>query len=722
MNIEAINTNLLDAKKAFLKKDFESSLESANTALNNATVENASLDIFAAKIFIGKVYSTQGRYNGDVQYFTKALEILEGIDNQLVSGQNRVEYYLVNSDIYLNIDDLDQADYFASLALEQAKKEENVGSKIQSLIAKSEVFIKKNQFKEAQELAREGLALANENDDTLSKANVFHLLSKSYIKRQAYDKILGYSEEMLKISQQTKDVEHEIIASSNLAVYYAARLDYKLAIPYFFSSLEQSEAIQFDRQTAQNLINLGTIYARLFNPKEALSKYEAVVEKYDRVLVDTTRTILYNNIGNIYFEEKSLDQSKKYFQKALDLAVKIQYSEMIALALAHLAKISCEQDGYEEASNFADRANELLEDMGDVNAKSINLLNFAKLAHHSGDFETAILHLKAGVETSKKVRNEENEIACYQLLSEFFKEKNEFENAFHFQKLYAEKQEDYLKKQRNRQILDQEIKFVTQEKERQIDTLKKENQLQAMLLEKQEEVERANKQLTQANEELKQFAYVASHDLKEPLRMIGSYTQIINRKFAKDVDDDTQSFFNYVTDGVDRMNNLLDGLLKYATVGRGEQEMRDVNLNDTLIICQSNLRLLITENKAEIISDDLPTIKGIPSLISQLFQNLISNALKFQKEDNSPKIIISSEEKEDEYIISIKDNGIGIKPEYKDRIFVIFQRLHARTQYEGTGIGLALCYKIMQRMGGKIWVESELGEGATFYFNFPKEP
>ena len=202
--------------------------------------------------------------------------------------------------------------------------------------------------------------------------------------------------------------------------------------------------------------------------------------------------------------------------------------------------------------------------------------------------------------------------------------------------------------------------------------------------------------------------------------MIGSYTQIINKKIANDLDENTQTYFEYVTDGVDRMNNLLDGLLKYSTVGRGAQDMKRINLNDTLIIVQSNLRLLIEENKAEIIHDELPTVNGISSLLSQLFQNLISNALKFQKPGNTTKIIISSEEKENEYIISVKDNGIGIKPEYKDRIFVIFQRLHARTDYEGTGIGLALCYKIMQRMGGKIWVESELGEGATFFFNFPK--
>jgi len=370
--------------------------------------------------------------------------------------------------------------------------------------------------------------------------------------------------------------------------------------------------------------------------------------------------------------------------------------------------------------SFSDRANELLEDLGDVNAKSINVLNFAKLAHHSGDFEIAILHLKEGVEISKKVRNEENEIACYRLLAEFYKDKKDFENAFQFKSLYAEKQEDYLKKQRNRQILDQEITFATREKEQQIEALTQANQLQAMLLKKQEEVERANEQLTQVNEELKQFAYVASHDLKEPLRMIGSYTQIINRKYASDIDDNTQAYFHYVIDGVERMNNLLDGLLKYATVGRGAQELKVINLNDTLLICQANLRLLIEETNTKLEVDELPSILGISSLISQLFQNLILNAIKFRNKDTFPEISIKSEEREKEYLIAIKDNGIGIKEEYKERIFVIFQRLHAQTDYEGTGIGLAICHKIMQRMGGKIWVDSEYGNGSTFFFTFPK--
>ena len=723
MNIETKSELLLQAESFFLQKDFIQALAVAQAVQQHSKQVNFPLGIFHSKILIGKIYCTQGRYGGDTLYFSKALSTLREaaeMEDEEIEMEHQVDLYLMLSEVYLHLDDLEQAEQFANKSIAASKAKNNISGIIESLLALSKVFIVKNNFTKALELTHEMLPYLEQIDEPLLQAEIYNLRCKIYIKQQDYNQILKYSEEVLEISQAHQDVEKEIIAQSNLAVYYGARLDYKSAIQYFFSSLEKSEAIQFDRQTAQILINLGTIYARLFNPKEAVSKYEAVVEKYDRVLVKTTKTILYNNIGNIYFEEKALGQSKMYFEKTLALADEIQYTEMIALGLAHLAKISCEQEKFEEALEFADRANELLEDMGDVNAKSINLLNFAKLAHHSGDFETAILHLKEGIEISKKVRNEENEIACYRLLSTFFVEKKDFENAFHYKMLYAEKQEDYLKKQRNRQILDQEIKFVTQEKQQQIDALQKENQLQSMLLQKQEEVERANEQLTQANEELKQFAYVASHDLKEPLRMIGSYTQLINRKFAAEVDENTQDYFNYVTDGVKRMNDLLDGLLQYATVGRGAQELKAVNLNDTLIICQSNLRLLIAETQTKIIADELPTILGISSLLSQLFQNLISNAIKFQKKDATPEIVIRCEEKENEYLLSVQDNGIGIKPEYKKRIFVIFQRLHARTDYEGTGIGLAICHKILKRMGGEIWVESEIGEGATFYFTFPK--
>lgn len=720
MNIQSVTPSLKNAKNSFLQKDLKAAMDSVQNILRLAE-ENHSLDeIISSKIFIAKIYCRKGRYCGDSQYFSKALEVLKTIDEESIIEAEIINFLLTKSEIALLQDAPKEAYRYANLAFQKSQNKNDISGMVRSVLTKVEVFILKNQFTKAADWVNQSLVYLKKIEEPILKAKAYNLLCKILIKQQDYNEILNYGKEALSISEAHADIEKEIITSSNLGVYYASRLDYKSAITYFFSSLEKSRAIQFDRQTAQNLINLGTIYARLFNPKESLSNYQAVVEKYDQVLVDTTRTIIYNNIGNIHFEEKSYEESKKNFQKSLALAEQIHYNEMIALALAHLGKLSCEEHDFKSALSYADRANELLEDLGDVNAKSINLLNFAKLAHQSGDFETAILHLKEGIEISKKVRNEENEIACYRLLAEFYRDKKEFENAFYFKTLYAEKQEDYLKKMRNRQILDQEIKFATREKEQQIDALTQANQLQAMLLQKQEEVKRANEQLTQANKELKQFAYVASHDLKEPLRMIGSYTQIIHKKLATELDENTQTYFHYVTDGVDRMNNLLDGLLKYATVGRGAQNLKVIDLNDTMVICLANLRLLIEETKTKLVVDELPSILGISSLLSQLFQNLISNAIKFRDKDTVPEIIIRNEEKENEYLISIKDNGIGIKDEYKEQIFVIFQRLHARTDYEGTGIGLAICHKIMQRMGGKIWVESEYGNGSTFFITFPK--
>ena len=175
-----------------------------------------------------------------------------------------------------------------------------------------------------------------------------------------------------------------------------------------------------------------------------------------------------------------------------------------------------------------------------------------------------------------------------------------------------------------------------------------------------------------------------------------------------------------MNEGVNRMNNLLDDLLRYATIGKTETGKQQIKILDIVEIAIKNLRVSIDESKAVIHYDQLPEVYSINSLLIQLFQNMISNAVKFRRDDSHPEIKISWVENENFFEFAIKDNGIGIDPEYKNRIFVIFQRLHARTEYEGTGIGLAICQKIVQRLGGKIWVDSELGEGATFHFTLPK--
>jgi PAS domain S-box-containing protein len=231
--------------------------------------------------------------------------------------------------------------------------------------------------------------------------------------------------------------------------------------------------------------------------------------------------------------------------------------------------------------------------------------------------------------------------------------------------------------------------------------------------------------LEHSNKELEQFAYVASHDLQEPLRMVASYTQLLEKRYKDQLDQDAKEFIQFAVDGAIRMQRLINDLLAYSRVGTRGKPHKHTDSHSVLGQAIVNLSTLIEENQAVVTTDDLPPILADESQMVQLFQNLISNAIKFRS-GLSPRVHVSAERKENEWIFSVKDNGIGIDPQYKERIFVVFQRLHQKEEYPGTGMGLAICKKIVERHGGKIWVESELQKGSTFYFSVPvierKEP
>jgi PAS domain S-box-containing protein len=224
--------------------------------------------------------------------------------------------------------------------------------------------------------------------------------------------------------------------------------------------------------------------------------------------------------------------------------------------------------------------------------------------------------------------------------------------------------------------------------------------------------------LERSNKELEQFASVASHDLQEPLRMVSSFTQMLERRYKDKLDADANDFIGFAVDGANRMQVLINDLLAYSRIGTRGKPFESVDMNEVLGQAIANLSVTILEHHAMITNDELPTIRADATQMLQLFQNLIGNSIKF-KGNNTPLIHITSTERPSEWVFSVKDNGIGIAPEYHERIFVIFRRLHTM-EYPGTGIGLAICKKIVERHLGKIWVESELGKGSTFYFTIPK--
>ena len=224
--------------------------------------------------------------------------------------------------------------------------------------------------------------------------------------------------------------------------------------------------------------------------------------------------------------------------------------------------------------------------------------------------------------------------------------------------------------------------------------------------------------LGRSNNDLEQFAYVASHDLQEPLRMVTGFVQLLQRQYGGRLDAEADKFIQYAVDGAKRMQVLIEDLLAYSRGGARGRELIATDAGALLRRALGNLAATIDETAAEITHGELPAVRADGTQLAQLFQNLIGNALKFRGAE-PPRIHVEACRRGDDWLFSVRDNGIGIDPEFRERIFLIFQRLHTRQQYPGTGIGLAICKKIVERHGGQIWVESKPGQGAAFHFTIP---
>ena len=232
------------------------------------------------------------------------------------------------------------------------------------------------------------------------------------------------------------------------------------------------------------------------------------------------------------------------------------------------------------------------------------------------------------------------------------------------------------------------------------------------------QVTQQSEELSRSNRELEQFAYVASHDLQEPLRMVSSYVALLGRRYDGQLDDRADKYIHFAVDGANRMQRLIHDLLAYSRVGTRGGELTPTDTAAVLRETLSNLEVAIGESEAEVVYSDLPSVMGDPSQLRQLFQNIIGNALKFRSE-NRPCVQLAAKRDGDQWTFSIRDNGVGFDQRYAERVFGVFKRLHRNADIPGTGIGLAICQRIIERHGGRIWAESKLGEGSCFYFTLP---
>ncbi len=250
---------------------------------------------------------------------------------------------------------------------------------------------------------------------------------------------------------------------------------------------------------------------------------------------------------------------------------------------------------------------------------------------------------------------------------------------------------------------------------------KKQLEVARLLEERQQSVDRLtklSKNLKRSNEDLERFTSVVSHDLREPLRQITLFAELLQRRFGASLQPEAQEFVSYIWDGAKRMQMLINDLLSFSRLGR-EGDFATVDLQQLLDMAIGNLAVFIKENEARIHVGRLPAVRVNAMLLTQVFQNLISNALKFRKQDVTPEIGVDARPQEGEWLVWVRDNGIGFDPQYAEAIFQVFHRLHSDEQYTGTGIGLAICKRAIELHGGRIWAESKPGQGTTFYFTLP---
>ncbi len=278
---------------------------------------------------------------------------------------------------------------------------------------------------------------------------------------------------------------------------------------------------------------------------------------------------------------------------------------------------------------------------------------------------------------------------------------------------------DYLMKPLVPEILRSKVRVFLELHEKTEEVKEMNALLERRVLERTADLRRRGEELARSNAELQQFAYAVSHDLQEPLRTITSFLQLLERKSGGKLEGEPLEYLRIVVESSRRLHALIHDLLRYIQLGARPPEPEEVDLEGLVSRVELQLAAAISEKEALLSRRDLPKVMGDPVLLSQLFQNLVSNALKFCR-DRRPEVEVGGREEAGEWVLWVKDNGIGIEPPYHERVFRIFQRLHTREEYPGTGMGLAICKKIVDRHGGRIWVESRGGDGTTFFFTLPK--
>ncbi len=537
----------------------------------------------------------------------------------------------------------------------------------------------------------------------------------------------------LEVARAYRNIEKEVSFAGYLAYGYNRTGKFALALETYFKALDIAIELN-DRYQLANLYNcIGATYLEMQN-------FHLAVEFFFKGLEFNVKKIngrIYNNLGQVYKEKKLLEEALEYFEKSatikreendeigivfyhisvgdiyreqqryqdalneylgcIEICIQNKFNTLLYVIESNLGTVYRELKQYDKAYHYFIRSLNGARSINDFNLVSINALVIAEYYQEKGELAKSNEFAKEVLDVSNNMELEGNTVKALKILESNYSALGQIVVAYKYAK----------------QLIGYQEKIIKEIREKRFDEVLKEKNEKINIL------ENINNDIERKNAELKQFAQIIAHDLKEPLRTIGSFTNLLYRRYADHLDEEGKEFINFVVIGTKKMNNLLSDLLSYVSLDSHNLRMREINFNNLVERVKVNLRHAIDEAEAEVIYKDLPTnLLAYSPAISQVFQNLIHNAIKFSGKDKC-KVEVTATEDKDFVEFCVKDNGIGIKDAYQNRIFSLFTQLDNKKA--GTGIGLSICKKIVQLHGGEIRVESKPGSGAAFYFTLRKQ-
>ncbi len=643
--------------------------------------------------------------------FNTALAYLYIARDQSAKIQNKKDLFNINREmgfVFEENNHLQNALNGYNTCMDIAQEMNDNGLKLTIYTDLAIVYEKMNKYAIAKNYHLKAIDLAEREEDIETVENGYHGLGSLYETVGEYEKAIDFYFKSLKIAETRKSTEGMVITLQSIANTYCHLKHEEESFKTIERAYNMAVKLDHKKLIASSLYDFGNILTFFGKYQEALTKQKAslLVYRQSEDGISISRGLV--NIAEIYTHLELYDEAESYFMECFDYE---KYLSTLENARLHnrLGKLYLKQNKIDTAE-IAFKKSLVFAETGDYRELTQqNNHDLYKINQNKGNDSLALSYLETYTKLSDYKLNQQRTDRITELQFKFDVEKNDKE----YQALMLRQNKMMFAIISITLILFiVGLGYMVKLKEKNNMSLRK----------KSEEIESQNIRLAENNEVLSQFVYVAAHDLKEPLRNVGSFVSLIQKKWGKDLNEEANEYMGFVTSGVTRMNNLLGDLLAYSRITSSVAENERTTLGDILEDVCGNLREKIISNEAVL---DFPTEK-IDLKISrvhllQLMQNLIGNGLKFIPKGRQPIIKVETELTSDAFIISVADNGIGINQDYAHKVFNLFHQLDKRAGYEGTGIGLTICKNIVDKYNGKIWFDSVLTEGTTFHISLPPE-